>query len=135
MHASGFSTPATPARSEGAELAAWRRYGLAARDHHMLEVLGVLGLAGVYLVNAAVAVLQPADFQALVSKSLLTQTFGLHSVGPVSLLIAVNDVVLGVLLLVSLFTPAWRRPLLAWSGLWLLGVAVIKLLALDAITG
>ena len=76
-----------------------------------------IGFAGVFLINALVAVLQ---------HSLATNWFPwLETLIP---LIALNDLAIAV---VILFAPSRYRPYVyAWTGLWFLAITVVKLLAL-----
>lgn len=85
-----------------------------------------IGFAGVFLINALVAVLQPRDFLALLQNSLATNWFPwLETLIP---LIALNDLAIAV---VILFAPSRYRPYVyAWTGLWFLAITVVKLLAL-----
>jgi hypothetical protein len=92
------------------------------------------GLAGVFIVNALIAWLQPSDFVGLVEHSALA---GWSPVEPgrwVAWAICVNDLALGILLVVTFRTRRPRAAVLAWSGVWLLAVSVIKVSALDVVT-
>jgi hypothetical protein len=67
-------------------------------DARWFDVILLGGLAGVFIVNAVVACLQPRDFENLVRDSALS---GLLPVSPgrwLAWLIGVNDLVLGLLL-------------------------------------
>jgi hypothetical protein len=88
------------------------------------------GFAGVFLINALVAWLQPQDFLNLMNKSLVLSWLGeLRWLIP---LIAVNDLLLGLMIL---FVPKRYRPFIyAWAGLWFLAITVIKLTALTVFT-
>jgi hypothetical protein len=91
------------------------------------------GLAGVFIVNALVAWLQPRDFENLVRDSALS---GLLPVRPgrwLAWAIGVNDLVLGFLLVAAIRSRPIRPAVLAWSGVWLLAVTVIKVTSLDVI--
>jgi hypothetical protein len=103
--------------------------------HRFLEPLALLGLAGVYLVNSIVAILQPDDFRRLIGSSELTKLLRMDGFHSVTVLIAVNDGLIAVALLAALWAPRWRLPVFAWSGLWLLAVAMIKVFALEAVVG
>jgi len=99
----------------------------------LFEIVFLAGLAGVFLVNAAVAVLQPADFTSLVGKSAVAHW--LH-IGPgdwLAPLIFVNDLLIGVGLLGAIWARhAVRTVILAWAGVWFFAVTVVKLTALNA---
>lgn len=112
-----------------------RRYRDVLLTHRYLEPLALLGLAGVYLVNSIVAILQPDDFRKLIGSSELTRALHMDGFASVTLLIAVNDGLIAVVLLVALWVKPLRLPAFAWSGLWLLMVAMIKVFALDAVVG
>jgi hypothetical protein len=85
------------------------------------------GFAGVFLINALVAWLQPQDFLGLMQKSLaLNWLEGLEWLIPV---IAINDLLIAVVILAA---PKRYRPYVyAWVGLWFLAITVIKLTALN----
>ena len=100
--------------------------------HRWLEVLFVVGLAGVFLVNAAVAVVSPSDFTDLIDKSSLAGTLHLAGSTWIAGAIFVHDVLIGLAVLATIWIPrrGIRLAILAWAGLWLLVVAVVKLTAL-----
>jgi len=100
--------------------------------HRWLEVLFVVGLAGVFLVNAAVAVVSPSDFTDLLDKSSLAGTLHLAGSTWIAGAIFVHDVLIGLAILATLFIPrrGLRLAILAWAGLWLFVVAVVKITAL-----
>ena len=112
------------------------RSGLLGRQRHVRpdEWFGVAlhcGLAGVFIVNALAAWLQPDDFVNLVQHSTL---FRLCPVQPgrwVAWAICVNDAVLGILLILTMRSGRTRALVLAWSGVWLFAVTVIKVTSLD----
>jgi hypothetical protein len=95
-------------------------------------VLFVVGLAGVFLVNAAVAVVSPSDFTDLIDKSSLAETLHLSGSTWIAGAIFVHDVLIGLAVLATIWIPrrGIRLAILAWAGLWLLVVAVVKLTAL-----
>jgi len=93
----------------------------------LCESLLALGLAAVFLANAAVAVVDPAAFTELVSASPVGD---IVSGGWVAPAIALNDLCIGVALLAAHRVRWLRPPVLAWSGLWLMVVTLIKLTAL-----
>ena len=80
------------------------------------------GLAGVFIVNAAVAYLQPNDFVDLVRSSVLAHHFPVAPGRWLAWAIFVNDLALGLLLVASIRIRRWKSAMLAWSGLWLLAV-------------
>jgi hypothetical protein len=92
------------------------------------------GLAGVFIVNALIAWLQPGDFVDLVEHSILARWFPVEPGRWVAWAICVNDLVLGILALVTIRHRQPRAAVLAWSGVWLLAVTVIKVSALDVVT-
>jgi hypothetical protein len=107
----------------------------ARRDGRHLDLALLAGLAGVFLVNALVAWLQPRDFVDLVRASALAEHLPIHPGRWLAWSICVNDLGLGVLLVASIRMPRWRPPVLAWSGLWLLAVTFVKLTSLEAFGG
>lgn len=102
----------------------------AGQRHGWLDVVFLLGLAGVFLVNAIVAVVHPDDFVGLVAGSSIGRTLGLAEAGWVAPLIAANDLALGLAVLAAARWRAGRRLVLAWTGVWLLGVTLVKVTAL-----
>jgi len=93
----------------------------------LCESVFVLGLAAVFLANAAVAVVDPTAFTELVSASPIGH---IVSGGWVAPAIALNDLCIGVALL-TVHRLRWLRPpVLAWAGLWLMLVTLIKLTTL-----
>jgi hypothetical protein len=99
----------------------------------VLEILFLAGLAGVFLVNALVAVVQPGDFESLVSKSAVAQWLGLTAGSWLAPLIFVNDLLLGLGLIGAIWARhAVRTVILAWAGMWFFAVTVVKLTALNA---
>jgi hypothetical protein len=102
------------------------------RQARLLEVTFQAGLAGVFIANALVALLQPTEFTQLVDKSAPARMLSVETgtwLGPV---ICVNDLLLGVALLAGIWTRRGRLVVLAWAGAWLFAVAAIKLTSLDA---
>ena len=93
------------------------------------------GLAGVFLVNAIVAVVQPSDFTGLVERSLLGRWLPVVTGDWLAWVIAVNDGLLGICLVAAIWSHRPRRLLLAWAGLWLLVVTIIKVTSLHAFGG
>ena len=102
---------------------------------HSLEVLLVAGLAGVFLVNAVVAVVEPSDFTGLVERSAIGRAIPAMRGDWIAAVIAVHDFTIGVLLLATVRIPRARPFVLAWAGAWLLAVTVVKLTALEAFGG
>ena len=99
---------------------------------HTLEFFLIAGLAGVFLVNALVAVFEPTDFTSLVGRSVVGRTVPSMGDRWVAWVIAVHDLTIGISLVATLWVLRARPLVLAWSGVWLLAVALIKLTALDA---
>jgi hypothetical protein len=104
-------------------------------DGRTLECALLAGLAGVFLVNALVAVLQPSDFTGLVDRSLLGRWFPALTGDWMAWLIGVNDLLLGLCLVATTWVRRLRPSVLAWAGMWLLGVTVIKVTSLHALGG
>ena len=100
-----------------------------------LEVLFLGGLAGVFLVNGVVAVVQPSDFTALVDKSLLARGLGLDRADWIAPVIFVNDVIVGVGVLAAIWARhSVRIVILAWAGLWFFVITAVKVTALDVLS-
>jgi hypothetical protein len=87
-----------------------------------LELLFRAGFSGVFLVNAALAILEPTGFETLMRNSFIGAFLGFN-LTPWLWLIAVNDFFLGALIL----SGRWRNAVLAWSGAWLFAVTLLKL--------
>jgi hypothetical protein len=101
------------------------------RDHS-LEVTFLAGLAGVFIVNALTALLQPVDFTGLVAGSVFGRWLGIGRESWLSALIALNDLALGLALLGAIRVTRIRPLVLAWAGVWLLAVSAIKVTSLEA---
>ena len=103
----------------------------AVAERHWLELIFFLGLAGVFLANALVGRLEPSGFTKLAQESRVGAWLQLGKASWLVPLICVNDLLVGVGLLVAIWSRgALRRLVLAWAGLWLLAVTVLKLTAL-----
>jgi hypothetical protein len=100
-----------------------------------LEGILLAGLAGVFLVNAVVAVLQPADFTGLVERSLLGRWFPVMAGRWMAWAIGLNDLLLGLSLVAATWARRGRPAVLAWAGVWLLAVTLIKVTSLHAFGG
>ena len=100
-----------------------------------LELLLIVGLAGVFMVNAIVALLEPSDFTGLVERSLVGRSIPALNGQWVAGLIAVHDLTLGLALLATIWIPRARAFVLAWAGAWLLLVTFVKLTGLEAFGG
>jgi hypothetical protein len=100
-----------------------------------LELLLLVGLAGVFMVNAIVALLEPSEFRGLLERSLVGRVIPTMSRHWVAWVIAVHDLTIGVLLLATAWILRARPFVLAWAGAWLLVVALVKLTALNAFGG
>jgi hypothetical protein len=111
----------------------WAPLGSAAPSHHRwLEVTFLCGLAGVFLINAVVALVQPSDFAGLVDKTVVARWLGLSAPGWVGLSIFVNDLLTGLAVLAAIWTPrSIRLAVTAWAGVWLLLVTLVKITALN----
>lgn len=91
----------------------------------MLEFVFLLGLGGVFLANAAVAVVEPAGFRELVAACPIGGLMGNGAwVAPV---VAINDFLIGAAVIAAHRFQALRAPVLAWAGVWLLIVTLMKL--------
>jgi hypothetical protein len=97
-----------------------------------LDTVFLVGLAGVFFVNAVVAVVHPADFTGLVTRSTVGSWLHLEHARWLAPSIALNDLLLGVAVLGAARLPRWRPIVLAWTGAWLLAVTVVKVTALGA---
>jgi hypothetical protein len=97
-----------------------------------LDTVFLVGLAGVFFVNAVVAVVHPADFTGLITRSTVGRWLHLEHASWLAPSIALNDLVLGVAVLGAARLPRWRPVVFAWTGAWLLAVTVVKLTALGA---
>jgi hypothetical protein len=93
------------------------------------------GLAGVFLVNALVAVLQPTDFTGLVDRSLPGRWFPAVTGPWIAWAIGVNDLVLGLCLVTAIWSRRIRPLVLVWAAAWLLAVTVVKVTSLRAFGG
>ena len=100
-----------------------------------LELLLIAGLAGVFIVNALVALLEPSDFTGLLERSLVGRVVPTMSGRWIAWVIAIHDLTVGVSLLATLWLPRARPFVLAWAGAWLLAVTLVKLTALNALGG
>lgn len=87
----------------------------------MLVWLFRMGFAGVFLVNSIVAVVDPGGFIKLMQGSFMRHF--IQDFTPLVWLIVANDLALGMMIL----SGRWQNYVLAWSGLWLLGVTLVKL--------
>jgi len=101
------------------------------RNERWFEVALLGGLAGVFIVNALVAWLQPSDFVELVQRSMLSNLAPFDTGRWLAWVIGLNDLVLGALLVRAIRHRGIRPPVLAWSGVWLLAVTVVKVTSLD----
>ena len=101
------------------------------RNERWFEVALLGGLAGVFIVNAVVAWLQPSDFVDLVHRSMLSNLAPYDTGRRLAWVIGLNDLVLGALLVRAIRHRRIRPLVLAWSGVWLLAVTVVKVTSLD----
>ena len=93
------------------------------------------GLAGVFLVNALVALLQPSDFTGLVERSLPGRWFPVVAGDWMAWAIGINDFLLGLCLVTAIWVRRARPVVLAWAGVWLLAVTIIKVSSLQMFGG
>lgn len=101
----------------------------------LLDAALLAGLAGVFLVNAIVAALQPSDFTGLVERSLLGRLLPVFTGDWMAWAIGINDCALGIGLVAAIWSRRARPLLLAWAGIWLLAVTIIKMTSLHALGG
>ena len=101
------------------------------RQERWFEIALLGGLAGVFIVNALVACLQPSDFVDLVQRSMLSNLAPFDIGRWLAWVIGLNDLVLGALLVRAIRHRRIRPLVLAWSGVWLLAVTVVKVTSLD----
>jgi hypothetical protein len=90
------------------------------------------GMAGVFLVNALVALLQPGTVTGLVERSALGRAVPAMAGSWLAVAIGLNDLLLGLALGLSLRLSRFRTHVLAWAGVWLLAVTVLELSSLHA---
>ena len=102
------------------------------RVEEWFDVALHVGLAGVFIVNALIAWLQPIDFVDLVRHSAVAGLFPVEPGRWLAWAICANDIVLGILLVATIRAGRNRAVVLAWSGGWLLSVTVIKMTSLEA---
>jgi hypothetical protein len=100
-----------------------------------LELVLVAGLAGLFIVNAVVAAVEPSDVTGLVERSLVGRVIPAMNGRWVAWVVAVNDLTIGAALLAAMWMPRPRPFVLAWAGAWLFAVALIKLTSLEAFGG
>ena len=100
-----------------------------------LELVLVAGLAGLFVVNAIVAVVEPSDVTGLVDKSLPGRVIPAMNGRWVAWVVAINDMTIGAALLATIWVQRARPLVLAWAGAWLFAVALIKLTSLEALGG
>lgn len=83
-----------------------------------------MGFASIFLINSINAWLQPNDFIKLIENNPIIGLVG--HIDLMVALIAVNDLILGILIL----SGRLKKLVYAWSGVWLLIVAAVKLMFL-----
>lgn len=91
----------------------------------ILEFVFLLGLGGVFLANAAVAVVEPAGFRELVAACPIGGLIG--NGGWVAPVVAINDSLIGAAVIAAHRFQGLRAPVLAWAGVWLLIITLMKL--------
>ena len=93
----------------------------------------VAGIAGVFLVNAAVAALDPGAFTAVMAASPVGGWFGLDQAAWLPAVIAINDLLIGLGVIVGQLAGRQRTRslVMAWAGCWLLVVTLIKVTTLE----
>lgn len=99
-----------------------------------LELVLVAGLAGLFVINAIVAVVEPSDVTRLVERSVVGRVIPAMNGRWVAWVVAVNDLTIGAALLAAIWIPRARPFVLAWAGAWLFA-ALIKLTSLEAFGG
>ena len=90
-----------------------------------LEFMFLVGLGGVFIANAVVALLEPESFEQLVAASPAGELLG-HGAW-LAPAIAANDGLTGAAVIVSHRLTRARPFVLAWAGLWLFVVTLMKL--------
>ena len=100
-----------------------------------LELVLIAGLAGLFVVNAIVAVVEPSDITRLVERSVVGRVIPAMNGRWVAWVVAVNDLTIGAALLATMWIPRARPFVLAWAGAWLFAGALIKLTSLEAFGG
>ncbi len=91
----------------------------------MLQSVFLLGLGGVFLANTVVAVIEPDGFKELVAACPFG---GLMDNGAwIVPVIAINDFFIGSAVIAAHRVEGLRAPVLAWAGVWLLIVTLMKL--------
>ena len=113
------------------------RTGLARQlfGGRFLEGALLAGMAGVFLVNALVAALQPSDFTGLVGRSLFGRWFPAVAGDWTAWAIGINDAMVGACLVAAIWFRRRRALVLAWAGVWLLAVTLIKVTSLKVLGG
>jgi len=79
------------------------------------------------MANALAAVLEPHSFRSLLGGSAISRALRLHLAWWPTMVIAANDAAVALVAVAALGLRRWRRPALAWAGLWLAVAAAIKL--------
>jgi hypothetical protein len=93
-------------------------------DAKLLDLVFLVGLGGVFLANATVAVIEPRQFTTLVADSALGTLIGDATwIAPI---ITVNDVFIGLAVIATHRFQRLRLPVLAWAGVWLMIVSLLK---------
>ena len=100
-----------------------------------LELVLIAGLAGVFIVNAIVAAVEPSDVRGLLERSIVGRAVPAMHGRWVSWMVAGNDATIGAALLATYWKPRARPFVLALAGAWLLAVALVKLTSLEAFGG
>ena len=112
------SPPAGPRSDAVAARSVWRI------DAKLLDLVFLVGLGGVFLANATVAVIEPRQFTTLVADSALGTLIGDATwIAPI---ITVNDVLTGLAVIAAHRFQRLRLPVLAWAGVWLMIVTLLK---------
>jgi hypothetical protein len=109
---------------EGRQMKQWG-VTVPALDRHTIQATMLnwsfrIGFGGVFLTNAAIALLDPGGFVELMRSSFLGSF--VTDFTPLVWLIAANDLMLGILLV----WDRWKRYVRAWAGAWLFAVTLIK---------
>lgn len=93
-------------------------------DAKLLDLVFLVGLGGVFLANGAVAAIEPRTFTTLVADSPLGAFVGDATwIAPI---ITVNDVLVGSAVIAAHRFQRLRVPVLAWAGVWLMIVTLLK---------
>ena len=91
-------------------------------DGKFFRWIFTIGFSSIFLINSLNAAIKPNDFIKLLAANPISHTIGHYSL--MTTIIVINDLIIGILILTG-----WKKKYVwAWSGGWLIIVAVIKAL-------